>query len=198
MEISASLVKELREKTNAGVMECKSALQESQGDVEGAVQILRKRGLSIAEKKAQRKVPEGVVASYIHLGGKIGVLVEVNCESDFVARNESFRSFVKDITMHIAAMNPSYIRREEVPQEVIEQQKKEYAAEVENRPPQIVEKIVEGRLNKHFFAETCLLDQPFIKDPETTVEQYIKQTIGQLRENIVVRRFVRYSMGEDA
>jgi elongation factor Ts len=198
MDISASLVKELREKTNAGVMECKSALQESKGDVDAAVQILRKRGLSIAEKKAQRKVPEGIVASYIHLGGKIGVLVEVNCESDFVARNERFRAFVKDITMHIAAMNPSYLRREDVPQEVIERQKKEYAAEVGDKPPQIVEKIVEGRLNKHFFAENCLLDQPFIRDPEMTVDQYLKQTVGELRENIVIRRFVRYSMGEDA
>lgn len=198
MEIPASLVRELREKTNAGVMECKSALQESKGDLDGAIQILRKRGLAFAEKKAQRKVPEGIVASYIHLGGKIGVLVEVNCETDFVARNERFRAFVKDITMHIAAMNPHYIRREDVPPEVIEEQKGKYAAEVSDKPPQIVEKIVEGRLNKHFFAEACLLDQPFIKDPEVTVEQYLKLTIGELRENIVIRRFVRYSMGEDA
>ncbi|MDP2895245.1 MAG: translation elongation factor Ts [bacterium] len=198
MEIPASLVRELREKTNAGVMECKSALQESKGDLDGAIQILRKRGLALAEKKAQRKVPEGIVASYIHLGGKIGVLVEVNCETDFVARNERFRAFVKDITMHIAAMNPRYIRREDVPPEVIEEQKGNYAAEVADKPPQIVEKIVEGRLNKHFFAEVCLLDQPFIKDPEVTVEQYLKLAIGELRENIVIRRFVRYSMGEDA
>ena len=198
MEIPASLVRELREKTNAGVMECKSALQESKGDLDAAIQILRKRGLSLAEKKAQRKVPEGIVASYIHLGGKIGVLVEVNCETDFVARNERFRAFVKDITMHIAAMNPRYIRREDVPPEVIEEQKGNYAAEVADKPPQIVEKIVEGRLNKHFFAEACLLDQPFIKDPEVTVEQYLKLSIGELRENIVIRRFVRYSMGEDA
>ena len=198
MEIPASLVRELREKTNAGVMECKSALQESKGNLDGAIQILRKRGLALAEKKAQRKVPEGIVASYIHLGGKIGVLVEVNCETDFVARNERFRAFVKDITMHIAAMNPRYIRREDVPPEVIEEQKGNYAAEVADKPPQIVEKIVEGRLNKHFFAEVCLLDQPFIKDPEVTVEQYLKLAIGELRENIVIRRFVRYSMGEDA
>jgi len=197
MEIPASLVKELRQKTNAGIMECKSALQESKGDVEAAIQILRKRGLAIAEKKAQRKVPEGIVASYIHLGGKIGVLVEVNCETDFVARNETFRAFVKDITMHIAAMNPKYIRREDVPPEVVEQEEEKYASEITNKPPQIVEKIVEGKLGKHFFAEKCLLEQPFIKDPDIPIEQYLKQTIGELGENIVIRRFVRYGMGED-
>lgn len=197
MEIPASFVKELRQKTNAGIMECKSALQESKGDIDAAIQILRKRGLAIAEKKAKRKVPEGIVASYIHLGGKIGVLVEVNCETDFVARNETFRAFVKDITMHIAAMNPKYLRREDVPLEVVEQEKERYASEITDKPPPIVEKIVEGKIGKHFFAEKCLLEQPFIKDPEITVEQYLKQTIGELRENIVIHRFVRYSMGED-
>ncbi len=197
MEISASLVKELREKTNAGVMECKSALQEANGDLETAVQILRKRGLTIAEKKAHRRVPEGIVASYIHMGGKIGVLVEVNCETDFVARNETFRSFVKDITMHVAAMNPRYIRREDVPADVTEREKEKYRSEVKDKPPPIVEKIVEGKLNKSFYAAMCLLEQPFVKDPDISVGQYLKQRIGELRENIVIRRFVRYSMGED-
>jgi elongation factor Ts len=179
MEISASLVKELRQKTNAGIMECKGALQESNG------------------KKAHREVPEGTVASYIHLGGKIGVLVEVNCETDFVARNEVFRDFVKDITMQIAAMNPTYIGREEVPPEAIEKEKERLVSEVSDKPPQIVEKIVEGKMNKFFFAVRCLLDQPFIKDPDITIGQYLKEKVGELRENIVIRRFVRYSMGED-
>lgn len=197
MEISASLVKELRQKTNAGIMECKGALQESDGDIEEAVRILRKKGVDVAEKKAHREVPEGTVASYIHLGGKIGVLVEVNCETDFVARNEVFRAFVKDITMQIAAMNPNYISREEVPPEVIEKEKERLASEVSDKPPHIMEKIVEGKMNKFFFAVMCLLDQPFIKDPDVTIGQYLKEKVGELRENIVIRRFVRYSMGED-
>ncbi len=196
MEIPASVVKELRLKTNAGIMECKSALEESKGDIEAAIQVLRKRGLAIAEKKAHREVPQGIVASYIHMGGKIGVLVEVNCESDFVARNEVFRSFVKDITMHVAAMNPKYLRREDVPTDVVEKEREKYRSEVTDKPPQIVEKIVEGKLNKFFFAEKCLLEQPFIKDPEVNIGQYVKQKIAELRENIVIRRFVRYSMGE--
>ena len=197
MEISASLVSELRQKTNAGIMACKSALDEANGDIEVAVQILRKKGVAIAEKKAHRKVPEGVVASYIHLGGKIGVLVEVNCETDFVARNEGFRAFVKDITMQTAAMNPKYIRREDIPPEAIEKEKEKYRSEITGKPPEIVEKIVEGKMRKFFFSEKCLLDQPFVKDPDITIEQYLKQQIGELGENIVIRRFVRYSMGED-
>ncbi|NQT82474.1 translation elongation factor Ts [bacterium] len=197
MEISASLVKELRQKTNAGIMQCKSALQESKGDIEAAVQILRKKGVAIAEKKAHRKVPGGIVASYIHLGGKIGVLVEVNCETDFVARNEVFRAFVKDITMQIAAMNPKYIRREDVSPEIIEKEKEEYRSEITEKPPEIVEKIVEGKMKKFFFSTKCLLDQPFVKDPDITIEEYLKQKIGELGENIVIRRFVRYGMGED-
>ena len=197
MDISAALVKELRQKTNAGIMECKSALQEAKGDIEEAVRILRKKGVAIAEKKAEREVPEGTVASYIHLGGKIGVLVEVNCETDFVARNQVFRDFVKDITMQIAAMNPKYISRDDIPPEVIEQEKEKYASEATDKPPHIVEKIVEGKMNKLFFAEKCLLHQPFVKDPDITIEQYLKQRIGELRESIVIRRFVRYSMGED-
>ncbi len=197
MEISASLVSELRQKTNAGIMACKSALDEANGDIEVAVQILRKKGVAIAEKKAHRKVPEGVVASYIHLGGKIGVLVEVNCETDFVARNEGFRAFVKDITMQIAAMNPKYIRREDIPPEAIEEEKEKYRSEITGKPPEIIEKIVEGKMRKFFFSEKCLLDQPFVKDPDITIVQYLKQQIGELGENIVIRRFVRYSMGED-
>jgi len=197
MDISASLVKELRQRTNAGIMECKTALEESNGDIEAAIHILRKKGLAIAEKKAHREVPEGIVASYIHLGGKIGVLVEVNCETDFVARSEVFREFVKDITMQIAAMNPRYISREVVPPEVIEKEKEKYRSELAGKPPHIIEKIVEGKTNKFFFSEKCLLDQPFIKDPEMTISDCLKQKIAELRENIVIRRFVRYSMGED-
>jgi elongation factor Ts len=196
MGIDASLIKDLRQRTNAGIMECKSALQETNGDIEAAVQILRKRGAAIAEKKASRKVPEGVVASYIHFGGKIGVLVEVNCETDFAARSEVFRALVKDITMQIAAMNPKYVRREDVPREDIEEEKQNYASEITDKPSHIVEKIVEGKMNKFFFSQKCLLEQPFIKDPDVTIGQYLKEKIGELRENIVVRRFVRYSMGE--
>ncbi len=197
MEISASLVKELRQKTNAGILECKNALQESNGDIETAVQILRKKGVAIAEKKAHRKVPEGVVASYIHLGGKIGVLVEVNCETDFVARNDVFRGFVKDITMQIAAMNPKYMVREDVSPDVIEKEKEEYRSEITDKPAHIIDKIVDGKMSKFFFSQNCLLDQPFVKDPDITIGQYLKETIAELRENIVIRRFVRYSMGED-
>lgn len=194
--ISADMVKELREKTGAGMMECKRALEESNGDFEKAVTILRQKGLASASKKAGRVASEGLIASYIHMD-RIGVLVEVNCETDFVARTEDFRNLVKDIAMHIAAANPVYISREQVPQEIIEREKGIYRAQITGKPPQVVEKIIEGKLEK-FYNETCLLDQVFIKDPEQKmkVRDLINDKIAKLGENIVVRRFARFQLGE--
>lgn len=194
--ISADMVKELREKTGAGMMECKRALEESNGDFEKAVTILRQKGLASASKKAGRVASEGLIASYIHMD-RIGVLVEVNCETDFVARTEDFRNLVKDIAMHIAAANPIYISREQVPQEIIEREKGIYRAQITGKPPQVVEKIIEGKLEK-FYNETCLLDQVFIKDPEQKmkVRDLINDKIAKLGENIVVRRFARFQLGE--
>ncbi len=200
MEISANSVKELRDKTGAGMMDCKNALQESQGDFTKAIEILRKKGLSAAAKKIGRQASEGVVSSYIHAGGKIGVLVEVNCETDFVARNEHFQSFVKDIAMHIAASNPSYIRIDEVPQVVLEKEKEIYKAQLKedpkmvNKPPPVLEKIVEGRLQK-FYEESCLLKQTFIKDPTKTIEILTSEMIAKIGENIQIRRFMRFQVG---
>ncbi|MFN3396751.1 MAG: translation elongation factor Ts [Thermodesulfovibrionales bacterium] len=194
--ISADMVKELREKTGAGMMECKKALQESNGDFEKAVTVLRQKGLASASKKAGRTASEGLVSSYIHMD-RIGVLVEVNCETDFVARTEDFRNLVKDIAMHIAAANPVYISREQVPQETIEKEKEIYRAQISGKPPQVVEKIIEGKLEK-FYNDTCLLDQVFIKDPEQKmkVKDLITEKIAKLGENIVVRRFARFQLGE--
>lgn len=194
--ISADMVKELREKTGAGMMECKKALQESNGDFEKAVTVLRQKGLASASKKAGRTASEGLVSSYIHMD-RIGVLVEVNCETDFVARTEDFRNLVKDIAMHIAAANPVYISREQVPQETIEKEKEIYRAQITGKPPQVVEKIIEGKLEK-FYNDTCLLDQVFIKDPEQKmkVKDLITEKIAKLGENIVVRRFARFQLGE--
>lgn len=194
--ISADMVKELREKTGAGMMECKKALQESNGDFEKAVTVLRQKGLASASKKAGRTASEGLVSSYIHMD-RIGVLVEVNCETDFVARTEDFRNLVKDIAMHIAAANPVYVSREQVPQETIEKEKEIYRAQISGKPPQVVEKIIEGKLEK-FYNDTCLLDQIFIKDPEQKmkVKDLITEKIAKLGENIVVRRFVRFQLGE--
>lgn len=194
--ISADMVRELREKTGAGMMECKKALQESNGDFEKAVTVLRQKGLASASKKAGRTASEGLVSSYIHMD-RIGVLVEVNCETDFVARTEDFRNLVKDIAMHIAAANPVYVSREQVPQETIEKEKEIYRAQISGKPPQVVEKIIEGKLEK-FFNDTCLLDQVFIKDPEQKmkVKDLITEKIAKLGENIVVRRFARFQLGE--
>lgn len=194
--ISADMVKELREKTGAGMMECKKALQESNGDFEKAVTVLRQKGLASASKKAGRTASEGLVSSYIHMD-RIGVLVEVNCETDFVARTEDFRNLVKDIAMHIAAANPVYVSREQVPQETIEKEKEIYRAQISGKPPQVVEKIIEGKLEK-FYNDTCLLDQVFIKDPEQKmkVKDLITEKIAKLGENIVVRRFARFQLGE--
>ncbi|AEJ43296.1 translation elongation factor Ts [Alicyclobacillus acidocaldarius subsp. acidocaldarius Tc-4-1] len=191
------MVKELRERTGAGMMDCKKALTEAGGDMEQAIVILRERGLAQAAKKAGRIAAEGVVEAYIHGGGRIGVLVEVNCETDFVAKNEEFRTFVKDIAMHIAASNPQYVRREEVPQDVIEREREILRAQTlnEGKPEHVVDKIVEGRLEK-FFKENCLLEQPFVKDPDKTVDTLVKEKIATIGENISIRRFARFVVGE--
>lgn len=196
MAVTASMVKELRERTGAGMLDCKKALVEANGDLEKAIEILRKKGLSKAAKKAGRVAAEGIVDSYIH-GGRIGVLVEVNSETDFVAKNEEFRQFVRDIAMQIAAQNPKYVSREEVPTEVIEKEKEilKQQALNEGKPEHIVEKMVEGRLEK-FYKEVCLLEQPFIKDPDVVIKDVLTEKIAKIGENIKIRRFVRYEVGE--
>lgn len=200
-EITASAVKSLREKTGAGMMECKAALNEAQGDEEKAMEILRKRGLASAKKKEGRVAAEGVVGSYIHMGGKVGVLVEVNCETDFVARGEVFQQFVKDVAMHICAAEPRYVGKEDVPAEVLEKERvfvREQALTDEknkSKPEAVIEKIVEGRMSK-FYAEVCLLEQQFIKDNEVTVSGLLQQMVSKIGENIRIRRFVRFKMGE--
>jgi elongation factor Ts len=193
--ISADAVKDLREKTGAGMMECKKALVEASGDFEKAVDLLRQRGLATAAKKAGRTASQGLISSYIHMD-KIGVLVEVNCETDFVARTDDFRELVKDVAMHIAAASPQYLTREDVPQDVIEREKEIYRAQVANKPPQVVEKIVEGKLEK-FFTDTCLVDQVFVKDPDKKIKDVITEKVAKVGENILVRRFVRYQLGEN-
>lgn len=201
MTIKAAQVKELREKTGAGMMDCKKALTETGGDMEKAIEYLRKKGIAAAEKKADRIAAEGVVSSYIHAGGRIGVLVEVNCETDFVAKTEEFQSFVKDIAMQIAAMNPKYVGREDVPQEEVEKEKQVLRQQAlqEGKPEKIVDKIVTGRLGK-YFERVCLLEQEFVKNtPENkgrTIDQLVKEQIARIGENISIRRFVRYELGE--
>jgi elongation factor Ts len=195
-DVSPTLVKQLREKTNAGMMDCKKALVEAGGDLEKAEDILRKKGIASASKKASRSVKEGVVASYIHLQGKVGVLVEVNCETDFVAKNDIFREFVKDLTLHIAAAHPVYVVRDEVPATVLEREREIYREQVKGKPANVTEKIVDGKLEK-FYGSLCLLDQAFIKDPDKTIKDLVASKIAELGENIVVRRFARYAVGED-
>jgi elongation factor Ts len=197
VNISASQVKELREKTGAPMMDCKQALTEAKGDMEQAVVLLRKKGVSMAAKKAARVTSEGSVASYIHAGGKIGVLVEVNCESDFVARTDDFKELVHDIAMHIAASDPKFIRKEDVTPEAYEREKEIYRAQAAatGKPPQVVEKIVEGKMGK-FYEEVCLYEQPFIKDQTVNISQLIAAKIGKLGENISVRRFARFKVGD--
>ncbi len=200
-EITSGAVKALREKTGAGMMECKKALTEAGGNEEQAIEILRKRGMASASKKSGRVAAEGVVGSYIHMGGKVGVLVEVNCETDFVARTDEFQALVKDIAMHIAAAEPRYVTREEVPADVIAKEREIMGEQIKNdpknanKPEQVVEKIVEGRLNK-FYEETVLLDQPFVKAPEKTINELLTEKIAATGERITVRRFSRYKMGE--
>jgi elongation factor Ts len=195
--VSAAQVKELREKTGAPMMDCKQALSEAKGDVEQAIVLLRKRGVSMAAKKAARVTSEGSVAQYIHAGGKIGVLVEVNCESDFVARTEDFKELVHDIAMHIAASDPKFIRKEDVTADAYEREKDIYRAQAAatGKPPQVVDKIVEGKMSK-FYEEVCLLEQPFIKDQTISISQLIAAKIGKLGENIAVRRFARFKVGD--
>lgn len=195
--ITPGQVKELRERTGAGVMDCKKALSETNGDMEKAIVLLREKGLAKAAKKASRVAAEGIVDSYIHGNGRIGVLVEVNCETDFVAKNQEFRNLVKDIAMQIAAANPKYISREDVPSEVLEKEREILKAQAmnEGKPEHIAEKIVEGRIEK-FYEENCLLDQPFIKDPDKKVSQVIMEKIAIIGENITVGRFARFEKGE--
>lgn len=195
-DVSPTLVKQLREKTNAGMMDCKKALVEAGGDLEKAEDILRKKGIASASKKASRSVKEGVVASYIHLQGKVGVLVEVNCETDFVAKNDIFREFVKDLTLHIAAAHPVYVVRDEVPEAVIEREREIYREQVKGKPANVLEKIVDGKLEK-FYGSVCLLDQAFIKDPDKTIKDLVASKIAELGENIVIRRFARFAVGEE-
>jgi elongation factor Ts len=200
-EITATAVKQLREKTGAGMMECKNALVESGGNEERAIEILRERGLASAKKREGRIAAEGIVGSYIHMGGKVGVLVELNCETDFVARGDEFQQLVKDIAMHIAAAEPRYVTREEVPENVLEKEREIARAQAKNdpknanKPEHVIDKIVEGRLNK-FYEETVLVDQPFVKAPEKTVGELVTEKTAKTGERIAVRRFARYKMGE--
>ncbi len=195
-ETTPALVKELREKTNAGMMDCKKALDETAGDLAKAEELLRKKGIAKAGAKSSRAAKEGIIASYIHLQGKVGVLVEINCETDFVAKNEIFREFVKDITLHIAASHPLYVSREHVPDSLIAAERDIFAAQVTGKPANIVDKIVDGKIDK-FYGTVCLLEQAFIKNPDLTIKDLVNTKIAELGENIIVRRFTRYMVGED-
>jgi elongation factor Ts len=194
-DIDPQIVKQLREKTNAGMMDCKRALTESGGDLEKAEAILRTKGIASASKKSSRATKEGIVAAYIHLQGKVGVLVEVNCETDFVAKNENFRAFVKDITLHIAAAHPLYVTREQVPVAVIAAERAIYEAQVKDKPAVVMGKIVDGKLDK-FYSTICLMEQGFIKNPDQTIQELVSAKVAELGENIVIRRFTRYLVGE--
>ena len=197
MEISASIVKELRERTGAGMMDCKKALTEANGDMDRAITVLREKGIAKAASKEGRKTAEGVVASYVHAGDKLGVMVEINCETDFVARTDQFRTFCRDVAMHIAATNPQCVSRDQMNPELLEKEKnifKQQAAK-EGKPQNVLDKIVEGRIEK-FYAETVLLEQPFVKDNDKTVEELVKEMIATLGENIQIKRFARFRLGE--
>ncbi len=197
MEVSAGMVKDLREKTGAGMMDCKKALAETGGNFDKAVDYLRQKGLATAAKRAGRVASEGLVGSYIHAGGKIGVMVEVNCETDFVAKTDDFQAFAKDVAMHIAASNPLYIRRENVPSEALEREREIYRAQAREakKPEKIWDKIVDGKLEK-FYSEVCLLEQPFIKDPDQTIQDLLNSLIAKMGEKIEIRRFTRFQVGE--
>jgi len=197
MEISSELIKDLRQRTGAGVMDCKTALRESKGDMEGAIDYLRRKGLAAAAKRAGRIATEGLVSSYIHAGGKIGVLVEINCETDFVARTEDFQAFVKNMAMHIAATSPQYVSRDQVLPSVVEREKGIYRIQAQDakKPEKVIEKIIEGKLER-FFAEICLLEQTYIKDPDVTVKEVLDSLIAKMGENIAIRRFARFQLGE--
>jgi elongation factor Ts len=198
-DIPAALVKQLRDRTGAGMMECKAALKEAKGDIEEATTILRKRGLAQASRKSGRATSEGLIGTYVHMGGKIGVLVELNCESDFVARTEDFQGLLKEIALQVAASSPQYVRREDVPGDVLDRERSIYRAQVEKsgKPPQVIDKIVEGKLGS-FYEQVCLVDQPSIRDPKTTVGQMIQAAVAKLGENISVARFARFRVGEGA
>jgi len=199
MEITAERVKELRQRTGIGVMECKEALAECEGDIEKAIAVLRKKGAARAQEKMSREASQGIVHAYIHMEGKLGVLVEVNCESDFVARNDEFKELVKNIAMQIAAANPRYVSSADIPAAELEQEKEIIRAQLQDtkKPPQIIEKIVEGKLKK-FYQEVCLLDQPYIRDDKQTIQQIIASTIAKFGENIKVRRFARFELGKSS
>jgi len=194
MEIKAKMVGELRESTGAGLMDCKKALVESEGNIDKAVEILRKKGAATAAKKATREASEGLVNSYIHLGGKVGVLIEVNCESDFVAKTDDFKNFVRDIAMHVAATNPVCISREEIDPEIIKKEREIAEGQAEGKPPAAIEKIVEGKINK-FLSESCLLEQAYVKNPDQTVQQVLTEKIATMGENMVIKRFARFQIG---
>ncbi len=196
-EINAAMVKQLREKTGAGMMDCKKALLEVKGDMDKALEFLRKKGLATAQKRAGRAMTEGTVQSYIHMTGKLGVMVEVNCETDFVAKNEDFQEFAKNIAMHIAASNPLGIKPEDIPEEIIENEKDIYRAQALDmgKPENILDKIVEGKLKK-FYQENCLLNQPFVRDPDISIADLMNELIAKIGENITIKRFVRYQIGE--
>jgi elongation factor Ts len=197
MEISASLVRDLREKTGAGIMDCKKALAEAKLNFEAAITYLREKGLASAAKRADKATSEGTVGFYIHAGGKVGVMVEINCETDFVAKTEEFQSFAKDISMHIAALNPLYVKREDVPQDVIDKERSIYKTQAleSGKPEKVIEKMVDGKIEK-FFQEACLLEQSFVKNPDTTVKELLTATIAKLGENMSIRRFARFKVGE--
>ena len=198
MQITPNMVKQLREKTNAGIMDCKAALQETNGDMHKAVDYLRQKGLVVAQKRAGRAITEGQIQSYIHAGGKIGVIVEVNCETDFSAKSQPFAEFVRNLAMHIAATSPLAIRREDVRPDVIERERQIYHAQAldSGKPEKIVDKIIEGKLNK-FYSEACLLEQAYVRDTDITIEDLLNQLRMQTGENVQIRRFVRYQLGED-
>jgi elongation factor Ts len=195
--ISAVMVKQLREKTGAGMMDCKNALSEVEGDIEKAIELLRKKGLATAQKRAGRALSEGIIQSYIHMTGKLGVLVEVNCETDFVAKNDDFQEFTKNLAMHIAATNPLGITPEDISKEIIEKEKEIYRAQALDmgKPENVIDKIVEGKLNK-FYQESCLLNQPYVRDTDITIADLLNQMIAKIGENISIKRFVRYQIGE--
>jgi elongation factor Ts len=192
--ITAQMVSDLREKTGAGLLDCKKALTESNGNVEEAITILRKRGAASAAKKAERATREGLIESYIHIGGKVGVMIEVNCETDFVARNEEFKVLCRDLCLQIAAANPTYVRREEVPEADLAKERDIASAQVQGKPPAAIQKIIEGKLEK-YYSTVCLLDQPFVKQAEKSVKDIITEKVAKIGENIQVRRFVRYQLG---
>jgi elongation factor Ts len=197
MEISIELVKDLRQRTGAGVIDCKTALQEAKGNMEAAIDYLRRKGLATAAKKAGRIATDGLVSSYIHAGGKMGVLVEINCETDFVAKTEDFQTFVKNIAMHVAAVNPQYIRREEIPEEVLERERAIYRTQAQEagKPQKVIDKIVEGKMER-FYSEVCLLEQTYVRDSDLTIKELLDAMIAKVGENITIRRFARFQLGE--